>query len=330
MSELKGTVATKGAVNGKIATVYGKDGDSAYEVAVANGFEGTEEEWLESLKIMPDVDQTYNSASDNPQSGIAISEAFAMAAINGTASGTEVCITDVSPLEHNINVKVDNADATVIRTGKNLLNQSQYGNYNNKGLSITYDSNDDSYTIDGQITSTLNTDIPLNPFIAVENDEKVKYAFLIEHIGGNIEYLSAQSVYAKVILRATDTPDGSSLSNGFEPKNMQENDMVVAKSLNKKYISHIRFHITPNVKFTDFKIRLQLEKGDFATDFESYVAPTEHTPDADGNVLVPSVYPTTVLTTDTEGVSIEAEYNVDTKAYIDNKFAELQALVLEG
>jgi hypothetical protein len=31
----------------------GKDGDSAYEIAVKNGFEGTEEEWLESLKGAP-------------------------------------------------------------------------------------------------------------------------------------------------------------------------------------------------------------------------------------------------------------------------------------
>lgn len=28
----------------------GEDGESAYEIAVRNGFEGTEQEWLESLK----------------------------------------------------------------------------------------------------------------------------------------------------------------------------------------------------------------------------------------------------------------------------------------
>lgn len=31
-------------------TTEGKDGLSAYEIAVENGFEGTEEEWLQSLK----------------------------------------------------------------------------------------------------------------------------------------------------------------------------------------------------------------------------------------------------------------------------------------
>lgn len=42
---------TKG-LNAKLpgSFVTGIEGKSAYEVAVANGFEGTEEEWLESLK----------------------------------------------------------------------------------------------------------------------------------------------------------------------------------------------------------------------------------------------------------------------------------------
>ena len=50
MSEIKGTVSTKGNIKGNINTVYGKDGLSAYEIAVKNGFEGSETEWLASLK----------------------------------------------------------------------------------------------------------------------------------------------------------------------------------------------------------------------------------------------------------------------------------------
>lgn len=36
--------------------VAGEDGKSAYEIAVEHGFEGTEEEWLESLKGEPGQD----------------------------------------------------------------------------------------------------------------------------------------------------------------------------------------------------------------------------------------------------------------------------------
>lgn len=46
---LKGRVATKGTLTGGLAAVFGKDGKSAYDVAVMNGYEGTEAEWLESL-----------------------------------------------------------------------------------------------------------------------------------------------------------------------------------------------------------------------------------------------------------------------------------------
>lgn len=45
----------------------GKDGLSAYEVAKANGFEGTEEEWLESLKPNPeDFDVYWEDIIDKP------------------------------------------------------------------------------------------------------------------------------------------------------------------------------------------------------------------------------------------------------------------------
>lgn len=49
-SNLVGTLSVGGSMTGSIGVVYGKDGKSAYEVAVKNGFEGTEEEWLASLK----------------------------------------------------------------------------------------------------------------------------------------------------------------------------------------------------------------------------------------------------------------------------------------
>lgn len=47
---IKGTVATTKTIKGSVYGIYGKDGLSAYEVAVKNGFEGTEAEWLKSLQ----------------------------------------------------------------------------------------------------------------------------------------------------------------------------------------------------------------------------------------------------------------------------------------
>jgi hypothetical protein len=48
--KLVGTLSSGGSMKGGAVAVFGKDGKSAYEVAVKNGFEGTETEWLASLK----------------------------------------------------------------------------------------------------------------------------------------------------------------------------------------------------------------------------------------------------------------------------------------
>ena len=49
-NEIKGTVATTVNIKGSLAAVLGKNGASAYELAVKNGYTGTETEWLASLK----------------------------------------------------------------------------------------------------------------------------------------------------------------------------------------------------------------------------------------------------------------------------------------
>ena len=50
MADLEGTLYSGNSLTGTLDTVYGKDGKSAYEAAVKNGFVGTETEWLASLK----------------------------------------------------------------------------------------------------------------------------------------------------------------------------------------------------------------------------------------------------------------------------------------
>ena len=56
----------KGEYKLNIAGGRGRDGKSAYEVAVEHGYVGTEEEWLESLKVSA---QSYNSVYEFPNIG---------------------------------------------------------------------------------------------------------------------------------------------------------------------------------------------------------------------------------------------------------------------
>ena len=72
--ELKGSIATVGTLKGSVGTAIGRDGKSAYQLAVENGFVGTVEEWLESLKGIyigsGDMPDNYN-VQINPD-GIAV------------------------------------------------------------------------------------------------------------------------------------------------------------------------------------------------------------------------------------------------------------------
>ena len=64
MSEITANISTQpetAHVELQIAGRRGKKGKSAYEVAVDNGFIGTEQEWLDSLKVSSEsYDSIYN------------------------------------------------------------------------------------------------------------------------------------------------------------------------------------------------------------------------------------------------------------------------------
>ena len=49
MADIVGSIATENTLSGNLNAVLGKDGKSAFEVAVSNGFVGTEADWLKSL-----------------------------------------------------------------------------------------------------------------------------------------------------------------------------------------------------------------------------------------------------------------------------------------
>lgn len=64
MNEIKGTVATERTIKGALNAESGYDGKSAYEIALRNGFKGTEEEWLLSLAGKSGV---YVGSGDMPE-----------------------------------------------------------------------------------------------------------------------------------------------------------------------------------------------------------------------------------------------------------------------
>lgn len=80
------------------------------------------------------------------------------------------------------------------------------------------------------------------------------------------------------------------------------------------------------VEFTN----LQLELGSLS-DYEPYITPITAVSDSNGKVSgLKSIYPTTTLISSDENVTITCKYNADTKAYIDNKFLELQSAMVSA
>lgn len=61
---IKGKLSTEQNLKGSLDIAHGIDGKSAYEVAVKNGFEGTEAEWLDSLKGDKGEPFTYEDFTD--------------------------------------------------------------------------------------------------------------------------------------------------------------------------------------------------------------------------------------------------------------------------
>lgn len=79
ITEIEDAIAEKVQIGAK-----GEDGDSAYQVAVNEGFKGTEKEWLDSLKGEPGQPGKDGEPGEN---GISVSHSW---------KGTELTITSAS------------------------------------------------------------------------------------------------------------------------------------------------------------------------------------------------------------------------------------------
>ena len=76
---------------------------------------------------------------------------------------------------------------------------------------------------------------------------------------------------------------------------------------------------------------IQLESGKNATEYEEYKQLQEAAANADGIVTgLTSISPNMTIMADNNGANLNVTYNVDTKTYIDNKFAELAQAILNS
>lgn len=232
-------------------------------------------------------------------------------ALKGSASGEAFLLDDVSPVSHEMTVKVrgenlsDLTSVKVTKLGKNLFDK------------------DNPNKINGYFSADGNSISPAPSTRSIYLACKP-----------NTAYTASKITSARFALGFTsELPAGGVEVNGVAFSSSGATTLTSTSPADAKYLVVWFYHQSYDTGITEDEIMntIQVELGSAATEYEAYVTPVEYTPDSDGTVDdVMSLYPNTTLMTDTAGAIIDCEYNADIKKYIDKKFAELTALVLEG
>lgn len=247
------------------------------------------------------VDSFFSSESKNPVQNRVISNGVANS-VKLSSSGNPIRLDDVSPLEHEMSVNVDVNGASVQKYGKNLL-PYPYDNTTKTLNGITFtDNGDGTITVNGTATSiaefilSWGLDIPIGSVVTFSGLE-----------GGDFH-----TYYAKI--------------NGLEIylRNKPETFTVT------KAIPSIVFRVSTGITVSNLIFKPQLVLGTTATEYETYKEPTTYTADENGIVkgIIGNGEAMTLIAD--SGAIISAEYNIDTKKYIDKKFAELAALIVNS
>lgn len=235
-------------------------------------------------------------------------------ALKGSASGNVVVLKDVSPLPHDVKVKLDNGESVTV-CSKNLFDKSK---------SI----------IDGIKNETA---VAISSTVVMENDA------LIQNLKPNVKYtLSYEVECLSVPENATciETAVGLLLRNRGISGNvanpyyrqLKVGDVInhsVSFTLTEERYTNGKFEMLgycnnytdktsgAYVKPSMIIRNIQIEEGATATEYEPYIEPTTYTADENGELAIPSIYPTMRIVAD-EGVTITAEYNKDiNKAFGD-------------
>lgn len=216
-------------------------------------------------------------------------------ALKGTASGEVVSITDVSPIEHNMAVKLSN---------KNLLDINNHPATTQVNKVVDGDS----------MTVTRNTTNLYTVSFNVSLEAGKTYTISCESVTEVADYWGWYVRYEDGTYSNNQTGNRSTVRTITLTKNA---DRVYFRfgygELTQSTI--VRPQVTESIEVLPYTpyiadlsgIRLTVEEN--GTTYKS---------NADGTVEgVKSIYPNTTLTTDTSGVLIECEYNKDTNKVIE-------------
>lgn len=236
-------------------------------------------------------------------------------ALKGTAIGTAVSMTDVSPLEHQIGVKLasdtitDFSSVTLTKCGKNLLSYP-YERSSITAAGITYtDNGDGTLTVKGTPSYQYGATFMLTKTCPFKNG--VTYTF------------------SEAALRAQGFRFSLCYFDKEQNKEMYPDKLYTITWDDSKYqFKHLAIDNGNSLKTVEnVVIRPQIEIGTIETEYEPFKAPETVPVNADGTASVVGKGEDVTLMTDTAGVTISAEYNRD----LNKAFAEIyQAIATMG
>lgn len=281
-----------------------------------------------NIKIQVEADQNYDPTSKNAQSGIAVKQAVDGVntrvnneftnALKGNKSGSVFLINDVSPVSHEMGVKV---------SSKNLWQNTN----TTFPAGLSYNSDTQTYTMSTGTTGfnfiahKFTNPIPVGTTVTIsimfQSGKGRAVAIGGYHRTGGSSWQGYINVPVNVDM------SGQTLTSTFTTTETVEEFMI--------------FHNTGDNIEEPFIFKVQYELGTTATSYTPYISdltsiivtrygtfetdsPQTYIPAADGTISgVKSLYPTTTLMTNTEGAIIDAEYNRD----INKAFAALEAAI---
>lgn len=343
----------------------GADGKTAYQYAVDGGYEGSEEDFARDTanltiakesaeQAASNASASEQNASTSEQNAIASAESaqesadranailedvakeadtskkyannvFANA-LKGHKTGTAISASDVSPVEHELDIKItgENVDGTKVkRLGKNFANLAGLTD-TQKYKPVT--NTKSGYEIDTENNIIIITTSPTEAsgYTYVDtNDIKLSELCPEARVGMTLRF-SAIDSYSEGASKGNVviflTP--AAVSWAFTPA--ASAITITQQMLDSKII----FYASPTPNAVRVLSNFQIELGNTPTEYEPYKESAEAEADANGNVSgLMSVSPSMTIITDNGGAVIDCTYNRD----INKAFEQItQAMVSMG
>ena len=198
---------------------------------------------------------------------------------------------------------IDLSTVNVSQYGKNLWNNDSIVIFNGNGISVE------------NLSTQFRTSVKDKPLTVSYNvtSKNVTYSAT-----GNLVFIGVRYL--------DNTQDYLTIVNASTKDGLNKLTIPIHEHKGLNYLS-----FSTHARFTSGTItisNIQIEIGATATEYEPYIEPITATSNAEGVVNgLMSISPNVTLLANKE-VTIECEYNTDTKTYIDNKFNELSKALL--